>query len=131
MRSSGRLRSRPVRSVSRQSSASTVPMPVRIASERWRTCWTWARATWLVIQPWLSSGAEIFPSKVTAAFRVTSGRPVPHEMHKGLVEPLGLLRVLGGHLDGQARLTQTPQPHAGDQRVGVRHGGDDPAHAGG
>ena len=44
MRSSGRLRGRPVRSVSRQSSASTVPMPVRIASRSWRSCCTCARA---------------------------------------------------------------------------------------
>ncbi len=40
MRSSGRLRSSPVRSVSRQSSASTVPMPVRIASALCRICCT-------------------------------------------------------------------------------------------
>ena len=49
MRSSGRLRSSPVRSVKRQSSASTVPIPVRIASEWWRKVCTWARAVSLVI----------------------------------------------------------------------------------
>ena len=38
IRSSGRLRSRPVRSVSSRSSDSTVPMPVRIASEMCRIC---------------------------------------------------------------------------------------------
>ena len=76
IRRRGRLRSSPVRSVRRQSSASTVPMPVRIASEWWRRVWTWARAGSLVIQPWLSSGAPIFPSNVTAALTVTSGRAV-------------------------------------------------------
>ena len=76
MRSSGRERGRPERSVSRQSSASTVPIPVRIASCSCRSCCTCARAFSLVIHPRLSSGAEIFPSSVIAAFSVTSGLPV-------------------------------------------------------
>ena len=76
MRSSGRERSRPLRSVSRQSSARTVPMPVRIASCRCRICCTCARACSEVIQPELSSGAAILPSSVSADLSVTSGRPV-------------------------------------------------------
>ena len=74
MRSSGRLRGKPVRSVSRQSSARTVPIPVRMASGWWRSLCTWARAVSLVIQPRLSSGAAILPSSVSAVFSVTSGR---------------------------------------------------------
>ncbi len=76
IRSRGRLRSIPVRSVSRQSSERTVPMPVRIASALWRISCTCARARSLVIQPELSSGAAILPSRVSAAFNVTSGSPV-------------------------------------------------------
>ncbi len=76
MRSSGRARSRPLRSVSRQSSPSTVLMPVSIASCSWRTSCTCARARSLVIQPVLSSGAAILPSSVSADFSVTSGLPV-------------------------------------------------------
>ena len=62
--------------MSRQSSSSTVPKPVRMASEKWRTCCTSARAMSLVIQPTLSCGAAILPSSVRAAFTVTSGLPV-------------------------------------------------------
>src|ERR1035441_2923380 len=58
-------------------------MPVRMASLSWRTSCTWARARSLVIQPRLSSGAEILPSSVMAVFSVTSGRAVRMKWRNG------------------------------------------------
>jgi len=63
------------RTVSAGSSASTVPMPVRIAPERARSRCTSARASGPVIH-WLSPVfMEIAPSMLLATFSRTNGRP--------------------------------------------------------
>ena len=130
MRRSGRQRGWPVRSLSRQSSASTVPMPVRMASLSWRSSCTWARARSLVIQPRLSSGAEILPSSVMAVLRVTRGRPVRMKWRKGSLSFSASAANSVGIFDFDAGLAEFGEALSGDQRVRVGDGRDDARHAG-
>ena len=92
MRSSGRLRSRPVRSVSRQSSASTVPMPVRMASESWRSCCTCARARSLVIQPRVVFGRGDLAVQRERGFQRHQRPSGAHGMQEGFVQAWRLRR---------------------------------------
>ena len=105
-------------------------MPVRIASALWRICWTCARARSLVIQPVLSSGAAILPSSVSAAFSVTSGRPVRMAWTKASFSWAASSAILGRDLHRDAGVMQTAESLAGHQRIGIFHGRDHARDAG-
>ena len=75
MRTGERSSSPGSRTVSSGSSASAVPMPTRMASERARISCTWRRAISPVIGDLARALARpIMPSAESASFRITSGR---------------------------------------------------------
>ena len=99
-------------------------MPVRIASASWRSCCTCARARSLVIQPRLSSGAAIFPSRVRAALRVTSGRPVRMKCTNASFSFSASAVNSPGDFDFEAGRAQLPKAFAAHQRIRILHGRD-------
>src|ERR1035441_8190353 len=119
-------------------------MPVRMASLSWRTSCTWARARSLVIQPRLSSGAEILPSSVMAVFSVTSGRAVRMKWRNGSLSfsasaanSSGLSTTIPASRGAAKRypppnrgVAEPGKAISGHQGFGVGDGRDDARHAG-
>ncbi len=127
-RRSGRRRGSPVRSLMRGLSARTVPMPVRIASASWRRRWTASRDCWLVIQVTLPAFCAIWPSRVSAVFKVTSGRPVRIQHREVFVVAAGyLLANAQTYFDSGA--PKFGEAFAGNGGIGVTHGNDNAFHS--
>ena len=121
MRSSGRQRGWPVRSLSRQSSASTVPMPVRMASL------IVAELLHVRARPLAGDPAAIvvrrgdLPVQRDRRFQRDQRPAGAHEVQERLVELLGFGRELVGDLDFDAGRRAAGEALPGHQRIGICH----------
>ena len=121
-RVSGRPRYAP-RGVRSGSSVSTVPDPTPMASTSARCRWTRRLAAGPVSRVRTPGAAASRPSRLTAAFRITYGRPRRRlrQEHRVLPRRRVLLHADG---DGDAALAQVGQPAAVHERVGILDGDD-------
>ena len=99
-------------------------MPVRIASAAWRRRWTASREASLVIQVVLPERAAIWPSRVSAVFSVTKGRPVRIHLAKSSLSSRAAASLNASVTSIPARRSCC-EASACDGGIRIEHRGDD------
>ncbi len=124
-------RFRPRRRVRSGSSAATVPAPTRIASYSSRSSMARRRAASPVIQRLRPEASAVFPSRLSAHFARTKGRPSTTHVRKRSFCSRRPAPPRGGRQDdSDAGPAQRREAAAGDFRIRIDRRGDHAPHSG-
>ncbi len=107
-------------------------MPVSIASDAWRSCWTWARARFAGDPAAVVFRRGDFAIQRERGFQRDQRLAGPHEVEERLVELFGFGDGLASSMSTSipaARSLRNPSPATSG--IGILHSGDHAGNAGG